>query len=110
MIDAVRDGADAVVPVLTVTDSLRHHETGAVDRADYAAVQTPQGFPAAGIRAAHTAGGDATDDATLVEHGGGVVTMVEGDRTALKLTTPLDLHIAELLLEEEEEEEEEEAP
>lgn len=98
VVDAVRAGAAAVVPVLEVTDSLRHRAGGAVDRSDFAAVQTPQGFPAAGIRAAHASGGDASDDATLVEQHGEAVTMVDGDRAALKLTTPLDLQIAELLL------------
>lgn len=100
VIGAVREGADAVVPVLDVADSLRHRTDGAVDRAVFAAVQTPQGFPAAGLRAAHANGADATDDATLVEINGGTVTMVEGDRAAMKLTTPLDLRIAELLLDE----------
>jgi 2-C-methyl-D-erythritol 4-phosphate cytidylyltransferase len=100
VIDAVRAGADAVVPVLDVTDSLRHRIDGAVDRGDFAAVQTPQGFPAVGLRAAHADGADATDDATLVETTGGTVTMVAGDRAAMKLTTPLDLRIAELLLDE----------
>ena len=98
VIDAVRAGADAVVPVLDVPDSLRHRRTGAVDRADFAAVQTPQGFSAAALRAAHASGAEATDDATLVEITGGSVTMVDGDRAAMKLTTPLDLRIAELLL------------
>lgn len=100
VIAAVRRGADAVVPVLDVTDSLRHRRDGAVDRADFAAVQTPQGFPAATLRRAHASGTDATDDATLVETNGGTVTMVDGDRAAMKLTTPLDLQIAELLLDE----------
>ncbi|MEM9467898.1 MAG: 2-C-methyl-D-erythritol 4-phosphate cytidylyltransferase [Actinomycetota bacterium] len=100
VIAAVRDGADAVVPVLDVTDSLRHRRDGAVDRAEFAAVQTPQGFSAAGLRSAHASGADATDDATLVESTGGTVTMVAGDRAAMKLTTPFDLRIAELLLDE----------
>ncbi|MEM9522032.1 MAG: 2-C-methyl-D-erythritol 4-phosphate cytidylyltransferase [Actinomycetota bacterium] len=100
VIEAVRDGSDAVVPVLDVTDSLRHRVEGAVDRAEYAAVQTPQGFSAAVLRSAHASGADASDDASLVEVTGGTVTMVDGDRAAMKLTTPLDLQIAELLLDE----------
>ena len=100
VIAAVRSGADAAVPVLDVADSLRHRTSGAVDRAEFAAVQTPQGFPIEGLRAAHASGAEATDDATLVEITGGAVTMVEGDRAAMKLTTPHDLQIAELLLEE----------
>ena len=98
VITAVQAGADAVVPVLEVTDSLRHRSDGAVERAEFAAVQTPQGFIAAVLRDAHERGVEATDDATLVEITGASVTMVEGDRAAMKLTTPLDLRIAELLL------------
>lgn len=100
VIAAVRNGAEAVVPVLDVTDSLRHRADGAVDRTDFAAVQTPQGFPADRLRVAHASGADATDDATLVEITGGAVTMVDGDPAAMKLTTSRDLRIAELFLDE----------
>jgi 2-C-methyl-D-erythritol 4-phosphate cytidylyltransferase len=62
------------------------------------AVQTPQGFPAATLRAAHAGGGDASDDATLVEAIGGRVVVVEGEADNLKITRPVDLLVARELL------------
>lgn len=99
VIAAVRAGADAVAPCIPVADSLRRRQGGVVDRNDVAAVQTPQGFSAAAIRAAHAEEAEATDDVTLVETAGGTVAIVDGDRRNLKLTTPLDLEIAALFLE-----------
>lgn len=96
---AVRAGADAAVPTVPVSDSLRWRGS-AVDRAEFAAVQTPQGFRAAALRAAHAAGASATDDATLVEAAGGRVVEVEGEPGNLKITTPADLQMAEALLDE----------
>ena len=61
------------------------------------AVQTPQAFRAAALRAAHAAGADATDDASLVEAAGGRVVVVAGEPANLKITTPVDLALAELL-------------
>jgi 2-C-methyl-D-erythritol 4-phosphate cytidylyltransferase len=90
VIAAVRAGADAAVPGVPVVDSLRWRVGGAVDRDAVVAVQTPQAFAAAALRAAHTAGGDASDDATLVEGAGGRVVVVEGDPANLKLTHPAD--------------------
>jgi 2-C-methyl-D-erythritol 4-phosphate cytidylyltransferase len=58
------------------------------------AVQTPQAFRAATLRAAHERGGDATDDACLVEAIGGRVVVVEGDPENRKLTVPDDLEWA----------------
>lgn len=90
VVDAVRAGAVAVVPGIPVTDSLRRRSGGAVDREELVAVQTPQGFDAAVLRAAHAAGIDATDDATVVEAAGGVVAIVPGETTNRKLTHPDD--------------------
>jgi 2-C-methyl-D-erythritol 4-phosphate cytidylyltransferase len=98
VIAAVRAGADAAVPAVPVTDTIRRRGGGVVDRADLVEVQTPQGFRAASLRAAHAAGGEATDDATLVETAGGTVVLVDGDRCNLKLTTPLDLDLAAAML------------
>ncbi|MEE1565192.1 MAG: 2-C-methyl-D-erythritol 4-phosphate cytidylyltransferase, partial [Acidimicrobiales bacterium] len=97
VVAAVRNGADAVVPGVPVSDSLRRVE-GAVDRTGMFAVQTPQGFPAATLRAAHAGGGDASDDATLVESNGGRVVVVEGEADNLKITRPVDLLVARELL------------
>lgn len=101
VIDAVRAGAAAAVPGVPVADSIRHRDQGAVDRDLLVAVQTPQAFAADRLRAAHAAGADASDDATLVEAAGGEVVIVEGDPRNLKLTTPFDLEVARLALAEE---------
>ncbi len=98
VVDAVRKGADAAVPAVPVTDSVRRRGGGVVDRSDLLAVQTPQGFAAAALREAHASGETATDDATLVEIDGGTVVVVDGDRRNLKLTTPLDLDLAGAIL------------
>ena len=98
VIQAVRDGADAAVPVIGLTDTIRRRDGGTADRHELVAVQTPQAFRAAALRAAHVSGADATDDATLVEAADGTVTMVAGDSRNLKITEPHDLALAEVLL------------
>ena len=78
-----------------------------VDRRGLVGVQTPQGFAPAALHAAHVrAARDraegrevaATDDAGLVEALGGDVHVVPGDPRAFKITTPLDLAMAEALV------------
>ncbi len=98
VIGAVGSGAEAVVPAVPVTDTIRRRGGEIVDRSELMAVQTPQGFRAETLRNAHAAGGDATDDATLVEVAGGRVVVVDGDRRNIKITTPLDLDIAAALI------------
>ena len=105
VIDAVRAGHQAVVPVLPVVDTIRIiDDTGdlgrTVDRNRLRIVQTPQGFDPAVLRLAHRAGPGvpATDDAGLVEALGIPVTAVPGDRAAFKITTPEDLAEAERLM------------
>ena len=70
-ITAVIDGADAAIPGVAVADTIKVVADGVVvstpDRASLVAVQTPQAFRAAALRAAHERGGDATDDAGLVD-------------------------------------------
>ena len=95
---AVRAGGDAAVPVVPVTDTLRSVEGGVVDRDGLLAVQTPQAFRAGALRAAHAGGGEATDDASLVEADGGKVVVVDGSPDNLKVTRPTDLVVAEALL------------
>ena len=110
VIDAVRAGAGAVIPVLPVTDTLKSVDasgvvTGTPRRADMVAVQTPQGFRWNVLTRAHEAGASlgadeavaATDDAGLVEAIGAVVHTVAGDERSLKVTRPLDLSLAQLL-------------
>ena len=98
VIDAVADGADAAVPGVPVTDTIRLVDGGTLDRSTLVAVQTPQAFRAAALRAAHAGGAEATDDATLVEQNGGRVVVVPGSVANRKLTTPEDLAVLERAL------------
>ncbi|GAA4664438.1 2-C-methyl-D-erythritol 4-phosphate cytidylyltransferase [Gordonia humi] len=102
VVDAVRAGAEAVVPGLPVADTLKRVDASDVvvetpDRSVLRAVQTPQGFDADVLRAAHAGAGDATDDAGLVEASGVPVRVIPGDAMAFKITTPFDLALARLL-------------
>jgi 2-C-methyl-D-erythritol 4-phosphate cytidylyltransferase len=103
VIAAVRAGADAAVPAIPVADTIKRVDGGrvvdTVDRAALVAVQTPQAFRASALRAAHARGGDATDDAALVESNGGTVMTVPGDPRNIKITTPDDLAVAAALWE-----------
>jgi 2-C-methyl-D-erythritol 4-phosphate cytidylyltransferase len=98
VIDAVRNGADAAVPGLEVTDTIRSRVGGVLDRSQLVAVQTPQAFRADVLRRAHEGEPEATDDAALVEAIGGTVVVVDGQPDNFKITTPTDLKIAGLLL------------
>lgn len=97
VIDAVRGGAAAAVPAVAVVDTIRTVDGGVVDRDRLRAVQTPQGFDAAVLRAAHASGPEGTDDAGLVEAAGHRVVLVDGEPTNLKITSPHDLAVADLL-------------
>jgi 2-C-methyl-D-erythritol 4-phosphate cytidylyltransferase len=97
VIDAVRDGAAAAVPAVAVVDTIRSVDGGVVDRDRLRAVQTPQGFDAATLRAAHAGEPEGTDDAGLVEAAGHRVVLVDGEPTNLKITSPHDLAVADLL-------------
>lgn len=92
VVAAVRAGADAAVPGLPVVDTVKRVDDGVVvetlDRSTLVAVQTPQAFRAAVLRAAR---GEATDDAALVEAAGGRVVVVPGEVSNLKITSPDDL-------------------
>ena len=93
--------AKAVVPVAPVVETLRHIPTQKnVLRSDYCLVQTPQVFDIQLLKAANRQPYcDAfTDDASVVEAFGHPVAMVEGNRENIKLTTPYDLKIAEVLV------------
>ena len=102
VIDTVRAGADAAVPGLPVADTLKRVDgarvTGTVDREGLVAVQTPQAFRADALRASHADGGDATDDAALIEAAGGTVVVVAGDPRNLKVTNVADVAVVEALL------------
>lgn len=97
VVAALAAGAEAVVPVVPVVDSLRTTASEPVDRTGYVAVQTPQGFAVESLRTAHAAGLSATDDATLFHELGVPVVHVDGESTNLKITDPHDLAVAEVL-------------
>ncbi|MHA3700775.1 2-C-methyl-D-erythritol 4-phosphate cytidylyltransferase [Jatrophihabitans sp. YIM 134969] len=104
VIGALDNGADAVIPVLPVVDTLTSvDDTGAVlgtvDRSSLRAVQTPQGFRYTALVEAHAAaeGVEHTDDASVVERHGGTVVAVDGSELAFKVTRPLDLALAEVV-------------
>ena len=96
VVGAVCLGAEAVVPGIPVTDSLRSAEGRVIERDGVITVQTPQGFAAEVLRRAHADGGEASDDATLVEAAGVTVVIVEGEPANLKVTRPIDLALATL--------------
>ena len=103
-IAAVREGADAAIPGTPVSDTIKRVDgttvLTTVDRADLVAVQTPQAFAAAALRAAHAQpDAEGTDDATLIEANGGTVVVVPGETRNLKLTVADDLAIANALFE-----------
>ena len=92
--------AKAVIPVVPVVETLRHIEKGNQYRADYRLVQTPQTFDIQLLKAANRQSYQETftDDASVVEAYGQEVSMVEGKRENIKITTPFDMTIAEALL------------
>jgi 2-C-methyl-D-erythritol 4-phosphate cytidylyltransferase len=94
---AVAAGADAAVPAVPVTDTLREVGGTTVDRARFLSVQTPQAFRSDALRSAHAGEPDGTDDASLVEAAGGRAVVVDGDPANIKITTPIDLALAEVL-------------
>ncbi|XAS68431.1 2-C-methyl-D-erythritol 4-phosphate cytidylyltransferase [Micrococcaceae bacterium Sec5.7] len=121
VVEALAAGAVAVIPVIPVVDTVKtvadtqgddariapELVTGTAPREKLRAVQTPQGFDLATLRRAHEAAAlfddhqsaSVTDDAMLVELLGVPVHAVHGATQSLKITTPLDLIIAEGLLE-----------
>ena len=98
---ARRDGA--AIPVVPLNDSVRQVDcdsSHALDRSSLRAVQTPQAFAARLLLEAYRQPFDPTftDDASVVERYGHSVTLVEGDPQNLKITRPMDLALAEYLL------------
>ena len=92
----------AVIPVIGVVETVRHlTEEGSetVPRDQYKLVQTPQVFDVALLHRAYEQAYTElfTDDASVVEALGEKVYLVEGNRENIKLTTPFDLKLAELL-------------
>jgi 2-C-methyl-D-erythritol 4-phosphate cytidylyltransferase len=105
VVEALRAGHPAVVPALPVADTIKAIDAngavlGTPERAGLRAVQTPQGFSTDLLLRAYQQAGTAefTDDASLVEHIGGQVQVVDGDPLAFKITTRLDLLLAQAIV------------
>ena len=98
----------AAAPAIPVKDTIKVERSGLVestpDRSRLRAVQTPQVFDfdllRGALQKAREDGAEVTDDCSAVERLGMKIRLVEGEERNLKVTTPLDLKIAELLLEE----------
>jgi 2-C-methyl-D-erythritol 4-phosphate cytidylyltransferase len=102
---ALADGADAVVPIVAIHDTVRRIDDAGVlgelvDRSTLAAMQTPQGFRREVLADAHARGAHAstTDDAALVQALGTPLIAVAGSDAAFKITTPADLSHAQAML------------
>ena len=92
----------AVIPVIPVVETVRHlkgETSETVPRNEYRLVQTPQCFDIQLLKAANRQpyNDGFTDDASVVEAFGHAITLVEGNRENIKITTPYDLKIAEVL-------------
>ena len=95
--------AKAVIPVIPVVETVRHLDGDSsltVPRDEYRLVQTPQTFDIQLLKAANKQpyNDGFTDDASVVEAFGHKITLVEGNRENIKITTPYDLKIAEILI------------
>jgi 2-C-methyl-D-erythritol 4-phosphate cytidylyltransferase len=105
VVEALHAGHSAVVPALPVSDTVKAVDAngtvlGTPQRDGLRAVQTPQGFATElllrAYQQAETA--DFTDDASLVEQIGGQVQVVDGDPLAFKITTRLDILLAQAIV------------
>ena len=95
--------AKAVIPVIPVVETVRHLDGDSsltVPRDQYRLVQTPQTFDIQLLKSANRQpyNDGFTDDASVVEAFGHKITLVEGNRKNIKITTPYDLKIAEVLI------------
>jgi len=111
VVESLCAGHAAVVPALPPSDTIKAVDANGVvlgtpERAGLRAVQTPQGFATDLLQrayrayqsAGHPVGAGFTDDASLVEHVGGQVQVVAGDPLAFKITTQLDLLLAQAIV------------
>lgn len=105
VVEALRAGHPAVVPALPVSDTIKAVDANGVvlgtpERAGLRAVQTPQGFTGELLLRAyeHAESGNFTDDASVVEQVGAQVQVVDGDPLAFKITTRLDLLLAQAIV------------
>ena len=104
LLAALDDGADGALPALAVADTLKRRApegVGTVDRDNLFRAQTPQAFRAGALKNAWArwpATETPTDDAAVVEHAGGQISLVDGDARLMKLTYPEDFDMAERLI------------
>ena len=94
---------DAVIPAVAPTDSYRIVEgvgSRIIDRSQLRMIQTPQCFSAEALRKAYEQPFSAsfTDDASVMEAAGHAITLIEGERENIKITTPSDITIAEAII------------
>ncbi len=100
IVRSLRERECGVIPVTAITDTVKYRSggevTGTADRDRLVCAQTPQGFPYAGILAAHeqAAGRTFTDDAAVAEAAGMTVVAVDGDRPNIKVTHEEDFAMA----------------
>jgi 2-C-methyl-D-erythritol 4-phosphate cytidylyltransferase/2-C-methyl-D-erythritol 2,4-cyclodiphosphate synthase len=100
---AVFENQIGVIPALHVADTIKKYKGDVIqetiERSDLVRAQTPQGFPASVLVAAHVgAAQEFTDDAALIQSIGGTVMMIPGEEQALKITTAEDLERAQTYL------------
>lgn len=90
----------AAIPVVPVVETLRHIGGTTVPRSEYRLVQTPQAFDISLLKRAYRQDyTDAfTDDASVVEKTGHSITLVDGNRENIKITTPYDIKVANAIL------------
>lgn len=104
VVDAVQSGADAAVPGLDVVDTIKRIRVDGsgvsvvttLVRDELMAVQTPQAFLREQLERAHAGGGEASDDAALVEALGARVVVIAGDIDNVKITTPRDVDLLQV--------------
>jgi 2-C-methyl-D-erythritol 4-phosphate cytidylyltransferase len=99
---AANPEADAIIAAAPVTDTVKRIDgeriVETLDRSTLWGAQTPQVFRTAALRDALAAADSVTDEAMLIEAAGGTVLIHDPGTPNLKVTTPIDLRVAELLL------------
>lgn len=105
LVKALISGADAVIPGVEITDTIKKCDDGGtvvttIDRTNLHRVQTPQGFVVSKLQQVHDnpPAGDNTDDAMMMESAGHKVTITKGDEDNFKITKPDDFLKAELMI------------
>ncbi|MBI4842715.1 MAG: 2-C-methyl-D-erythritol 4-phosphate cytidylyltransferase [Nitrospirae bacterium] len=103
-------GVDGVIPGLMVKETLKEVDgkgivISTIDRERFRSIQTPQLFPSGLLKKAYKKAYSenfyATDDAALVENAGGKVRVIPGEPFNIKITTPEDLDMVEMLMKKE---------